>query len=150
MIVLELLRQCKWFESWRVVPIQKMPQTEVAAIMQSSLLLLSFGHPEGFGLPVAEAMACGCCVIGYSGLGGRELFRLGDKFGTTQEIAIGDYLQFVRAAEKINNIVNYNAKKLSKDLTAASIDVRNKYNKNTMLSSLEKALLKIEKMTFAN
>lgn len=148
MIVLELLRQCKWFESWRVVPIQKMPQTEVAAIMQSSLLLLSFGHPEGFGLPVAEAMACGCCVIGYSGLGGRELFRLGDKFGTTQEIAIGDYLQFVRSTEKINHIMNYNAKQLSKSLTAASIDVRSKYNKHTMLSSLEKALSRIEKNDF--
>ena len=30
-----------------------------------SILFLSFGYPEGFGLPVAEAMSCGCAVIGY-------------------------------------------------------------------------------------
>ena len=92
-------------------------------------------------------MACGCCVIGYSGLGGRELFRLGDKFGTTQEIAVGDYLQFVRSTERINYVVNKNAKQLSKNLSAASKNVRNKYNKNTMLKSLETALSKIEKIS---
>ena len=33
------------------------------------------GHPEGFGLPIAEAMAAGCWVV-YSGGGGQELFVL--------------------------------------------------------------------------
>jgi len=32
-----------------------------------------FGHPEGFGLPPAEAMASEAIVIGYDGRGGSEL-----------------------------------------------------------------------------
>ena len=37
-----------------------------------ALLFLSCGHPEGFGLPLAEAIACGCLVVGYHGLAGRD------------------------------------------------------------------------------
>ena len=46
-----------------------MQHEEVACALQDSLLFLSCGHPEGFGLPLAEAIACGCLVVGYHGLG---------------------------------------------------------------------------------
>jgi glycosyltransferase involved in cell wall biosynthesis len=56
-------------------PIDNVSEAETGRIMRESLLFLSFGHPEGFGLPAAEAMLCGCVVVGYDGLGGREYFR---------------------------------------------------------------------------
>ena len=34
-----------------------MSQSEVFSVLADSSLFLSFGHPEGFGLPVAEAMS---------------------------------------------------------------------------------------------
>src|SRR4029077_5138473 len=36
---------------------------------------LAFGQKEGFGLPAAEAMSCGCYVIGFSRQGGNEIFH---------------------------------------------------------------------------
>ena len=46
----------------------------------------SFWSPRGFGLPIAEAMASGCWVVGYSGGGGRELFAC-----ASQEVCFGDW-----------------------------------------------------------
>ena len=50
----------------------RMQHEEVASALQEALLFLSCGHPEGFGLPLAEAIACGCLVVGYHGLAGRD------------------------------------------------------------------------------
>ncbi len=48
--------------------------TDVAAILGTATVFVSLGHTEGFGLPVAEALAAGCLVAGYDGGGGHELF----------------------------------------------------------------------------
>ncbi len=48
--------------------------TDVGAILGSATVFVSLGHTEGFGLPVAEALAAGCLVAGYDGGGGHELF----------------------------------------------------------------------------
>ena len=50
----------------------RLQHEEVAKALQEALLFLSCGHPEGFGLPLAEAIACGCLVVGYHGLAGRD------------------------------------------------------------------------------
>ena len=60
------------------------------------LIFLSFGHPEGFGLPVAEALASQCAVVGYDGIGGRELFNLSSNYGLSEMVPYGDY-SFVNA-----------------------------------------------------
>ena len=48
---------------------------EMARTLGRATIFLSLGHSEGFGLPVAEALAAGCLVVGYDGGGGHELFR---------------------------------------------------------------------------
>ena len=73
--LIRLLSRHPSLNGWNFLPIQNCSHEEVISIFARSLIFLSFGHPEGFGLPVAEAMACGCSVVGYSGLGGRELFE---------------------------------------------------------------------------
>ena len=98
---------------WECVEIVSQPHASVIELLQGSAMFLSFGHPEGFGLPVAEAMACGCAVVGYSGLGGRELFELGDRFGTVEEVAVGDWLGVVRAAERVDRQLATDAKDFS-------------------------------------
>ena len=46
----------------------------VAEILGAATVFVALGHTEGFGLPVAEALAAGCLVTGYDGGGGLELF----------------------------------------------------------------------------
>ena len=71
----------------------RMQHHEVAVALQDALIYLSCGHPEGFGLPLAEAIACGCMVVGYHGLAGRDfalphmkVVEFGDLLGLLQGI----------------------------------------------------------------
>ena len=73
----------------------RMQHEEVASALQEALLFLSCGHPEGFGLPLAEAIACGCMVVGYHGLAGRD-FALPHM----QVVAFGDLLGLLRGVDK--------------------------------------------------
>lgn len=52
----------------------KSPQ-EVAASLRHSHIFLATGFPEGLGLPPLEAMASGCIVVGFTGLGGWDYMR---------------------------------------------------------------------------
>ena len=72
--VINILRFRGVLDDVALTPIDKMSEAEVAAAMKESLIFLSFSSREGFGLPPAEAMACGCLVIGYTGGGGDEYF----------------------------------------------------------------------------
>jgi glycosyltransferase involved in cell wall biosynthesis len=57
------------------VSIHNLEREAVADILASCHIFLSTGFPEGFALPPAEAMACGCVPVGFSGLGGFEYMR---------------------------------------------------------------------------
>ena len=81
---------------WLGEPLQGLSHSQVAERLNGARIFLAFGHPEGFGLPIAEAMAAGCWVVGYSGGGGRELFR----FGASEEVAFGDWPAFVAAVQR--------------------------------------------------
>ena len=148
LIVIEMLSRCEWFESWNVVPIKNQPLSRVAEIMNQSLVFLSFGHPEGFGLPIAEAMASACYVIGYSGLGGRELFRLGQQWTTCNEIAVGDWLGFIKSLERVNDSLQRDSARQIKLLLGCSKETRMRYSEQEMLNSLETALRRIEGQAF--
>lgn len=80
---------------WQGEPLQDLTHVQVAERLNGARLFLAFGHPEGFGLPIAEAMAAGCWVVGNSGGGGRELFR----FGGSHEISFGDWSGFIAAIQ---------------------------------------------------
>lgn len=60
--------------------------------LRASRIFLSFGGPEGFGLPVLEAMNAGCLVVGYHGYGGQELLTP----DTGVPIDLGDIPGFAR------------------------------------------------------
>ena len=82
------------FKHWEFTPISSMSHSSVLSVLKSSMMFLSFGHPEGFGLPVAEALCCGCSICGYTGLGGRELFKLAEHLKIGHSVEFGDWNVF--------------------------------------------------------
>jgi glycosyltransferase involved in cell wall biosynthesis len=143
-VVRALLQQKPWMGQWEWVEIAGQSHYGVIEQLQTCAMFLSFGHPEGFGLPVAEAMACGCAVVGYSGLGGRELFELGRQYGTAEEIAVGDWLGMVRAAERIDRQLATDSEGFANRLLAVSREIRRLYSPEKMFISVRAALSRIE------
>jgi glycosyltransferase involved in cell wall biosynthesis len=139
-IVAALLQAQPWWPGWQLVPIHKQPQAEVARILQESLVFLAFGHPEGFGLPLAEALACGCALVGYSGLGGRELFALGAEHGVALEVAYGDWLGFVQGVAALERSLQKQQPAVLQALLAASKALRARYGPTAMQASVAAAL----------
>lgn len=95
--LINLLRLRGNLDGFTFVPIDGVGPHEVARIMKESLVFLSFSHRDGFGLPPAEAMACGCVVVGYSGNGGDEFFLEDFCF----KIADGDLISFAEVVEDV-------------------------------------------------
>ena len=139
-VVAALLQQQSWWQGWELVPIHKRSQAEVAQILQQSLLFLAFGHPEGFGLPVAEALACGCAVVGYSGLGGRELLKLAQEHDVGLEVAFGDWLGFVDAAAALHRSLAKHQTQVLEALMRSSKAVRSRYSPEAMQHSVATAV----------
>lgn len=56
------------------VPLDGLNEEETARELGGASVFVALGRDEGFGLPVAEALAAGCAVVGYPAGGGAELF----------------------------------------------------------------------------
>ncbi len=95
--VLRLLAAHGSLEGWEVIPIEHHTEAETAGLLRSCAIFLSFSAQEGFGLPPAEAMACGCYVVGFSGLGGSEYFDV----AFSSPVAEGDVLAFAKETVKV-------------------------------------------------
>lgn len=59
------------------LPIEGLDRQGVAAALKRCHVFLATGFPEGCPLPPLEAMACGCLVVGFAGLGGFDYMRQG-------------------------------------------------------------------------
>jgi glycosyltransferase involved in cell wall biosynthesis len=69
--------QCPEFHDVPFVPIDKAPHWEVARTLSESAVFLATAFPEGLARPPLEAMACGCLVVGFAGLGALEYMEHG-------------------------------------------------------------------------
>jgi len=69
-------------------------EEQVAEGLAGSALFLSLAHREGLGMMALEAMACGCAVVGFHGMGGLEYAtaRNGRWFMTDEAMACADAL----------------------------------------------------------
>lgn len=125
--------------SWEGEPLDKIPHSAVAERLNTARLFLAFGFPEGFGLPIAEAMAAGCWVVGYSGGGGSELFRL----GPSQEVCFGDWTGFIKGIQEALVAFAERPEEANFLLQRQSVAVRSLYSHERERASIEAAWLKI-------
>lgn len=107
-----------------LAPIEDRNEHETASILKQSLIFLSFSRAEGFGLPPAEAMACGCIVVGFHGMGGKEFFKPGHCYPVPQ----GDIMAFVRTVEQVIDTAERNPDLLAEQGRAASSFIINNYS----------------------
>ncbi|NND62759.1 MAG: glycosyltransferase [Flavobacteriaceae bacterium] len=70
--VLNILHLRGLLKDWEIIEIKNMNEQQVANTLKECAIFMSFNHREGFGMPPAEAMNCGCLVVGYAGQGGNE------------------------------------------------------------------------------
>jgi hypothetical protein len=94
--VLQLLHARGSLRGWELVPLDGMDQHSFATGLRSSRITLNLSSQEGFGLPAAEAMACGSYVIGFTAFGSREFMR--SEFSCPVET--GDALAVAEAVER--------------------------------------------------
>lgn len=145
-IVRALIEYQSWSTGWNFVPIENMNHAQTIKILQDSLLFLSFGYPEGFGLPVAEALACGCAVIGYSGLGGRELFNIPNHEHITHHVEYGDWNGFVDGVMKAIQIIQTEPSLHLDNALKMSQFIQDTYGINSFRKSIKEALVSLHRL----
>lgn len=144
-IVLALLNQQDWFanSNWKLLPIINLPQIDVSKILRSSSIFLSFGYPEGFGLPLAEALSTGCYIVGYDGIGGREISQLGQILNVFQPIEFRDFHGFVMALKTAMELFDNASPTLHANLQSASDLISKRYCHDSMVKSVQAFLHKL-------
>ena len=73
-LLMALFRADDRFADVELVAVEDLTERQTADHLASASVFVALGHEEGFGLPVAEALAAGCVVVGYPAGGGAELF----------------------------------------------------------------------------
>ena len=121
--VIRLLQLRGVLDTWEVVTIDGCSEVEVADLLRTSRIFLSFSEREGFGLPPCEALACGCLVVGFDGFGGREFFR--PPFAGSVED--GDVVAFARAVERVTREFDENPGAMDAASRAGARFVRERY-----------------------
>lgn len=122
--VLNLLWLRGSLEGYEVVGIQGRSEAEMAEILGETAIFLSFSNREGFFLPSAEAMACGCIVAGYDGGGGREYLRP----ELSYPVADGDIRGFVETVEQIIHARRSDPAQVEEQARAAARFVADNYS----------------------
>ena len=136
LILRSLLERHSVFSGWEFLPIKNLPHSDAVQLLSKSSLFLSFGFPEGFGLPILESLACQTPVIGYSGLGGRELFSIADLFDVGWEVEYGDYLGFINAFKSFSDSFYNCRESFRRRLQSASVAIQSLYSVDNMYSSV--------------
>lgn len=140
-IILGCLKDNPAFAGWDFIKIDGVSPEKLDHTLSESLIFLSFSHQEGFGLPPAEAMAAGCIVIGYTGVGGEEFFR--PEFGLP--IQDGDIASFVATLEATVTEYVHDPARLDQIRKSASESIHARYNLEAMRQDLLTAWASIDK-----
>jgi glycosyltransferase involved in cell wall biosynthesis len=130
--VLYMLRYRKKLAGWTIREIKDMSEARAAEIIRESAIFLSFGAPEGFGLPVAEAQASATIVAGYHGNGGREMLTSDYGF----PIEVGQILDYAQAMERVLEEYSRDPARLNEMAREAAEFIRREYSPEAEVQSV--------------
>ena len=131
---MDLLKGMQLSLPWEFTPLSQLSHSDV--LRRMSILQHSFFASQGFGLPVAEALASGCFVIGYTGLAGREFLELEHCSSVFTAVEFGDLASFVQSFLDFDKYYSSNISSVLGKLASSSAIVRNKYTFANMVSSI--------------
>lgn len=120
--VMQMARARPALQRYAFYELGRVSHEQMAQALRESLVFLSCGHPEGFGLPLAEAIACGCLCVGYHGLGGRDFCR-----PALHEVEFGDLLGFLHALESAVTWFEQDPALATERLLAQALQIRQHY-----------------------
>jgi len=130
--VLDLLSVRGCLGTWDVVSIDGRSERVTADLLRSSSVFLSFSELEGFGMPPAEAMACGCYVVGFTGLAGREYFDP----AICTPVEEGNVLAFAKAVEQTLAAFDADGRGMRERALAGSATIRTEYSADAQRGDL--------------
>ncbi|MDP6388174.1 MAG: glycosyltransferase [Candidatus Pacebacteria bacterium] len=139
--VINILKFRGVLNDYDLVSIDEKSEEEVGGILRESLVFLTFGYPEGFGLPAAEAMACGCITIGFHGMGGKEFMKPAFSFPVQQ----GEIQRFAKTVEEVINIHKKDPRSLEIMGCEASEFIKRNYSSEQEEKSIIQAWFEILK-----
>lgn len=125
-----------------LIRLDRMTQPEVARHMAESLIFVSLMKDEALGFPGIEAMASGCIVVGFTGLGTEEYFTPETGF----PIREGDNVGLVLTVERIAAEYRADPARLDALRRHASGVVRARYNPQAFRDTLLEAWDRIDRM----
>jgi hypothetical protein len=112
-------------------PLKDFSEEKYAAHLRASRLYLATSAEEGRNVSVLEAMASGCIVVGFSGLGGSEyMVGLGEKQNCVL-VENGDYLALGKSLERV-------VSELATDAHYCDLLVQNAVETGRCLADLDK------------
>jgi len=120
-------------KKWRIKKIHNLNEKKVFYYLGKSKIFLSFTHFEGLGMPPIEAALSGNKVIGYTGEGGKEIW----KKPIFTEVENGNILQFINFIIK-NLKKRYNLQKINKQRKKLKQKFSIKVEKNNLLKMINK------------
>jgi glycosyltransferase involved in cell wall biosynthesis len=109
---------------YKVEALENMSRIQVAKKLSESRIFISLLHQEALGFPAAEAMASGCIVVGFDGLGTAEYFD--NKVGIP--VTEGDVAGLINAVESAVQQYEADPTELDKMRKAASERVNENYS----------------------
>lgn len=127
----EVLSSDERFDDVDVTPLSGLSEREVANELGRTSVFVALGQTEGFGLPIAEALAAGCTVVGYPAGGGTELFKAPGAYPITDAdiLAIVDQVAILLGQDSAKD-----------ERTSRREWIRERYNEARQLKCLEKAM----------
>lgn len=119
-------------KGWDIFSVGGVSEKEVAEAFKRNRIFLSLSQREGFGLPPAEAMACGCVVVGYTGYGGDEFMLPGISY----PVPDGDFISLTRS---LVDVFSLSPEALAEIGHKASTFIRATYSTEAEVNSIRSA-----------